>query len=178
MIKTMCWAMTLLLVTTSCDARQRMRKGEVRQSGALPCFSIKDSYWLKTDGVQVAAILVSEISVDERVVTTTWDADFTVSDSPTVLSADTCIPYGSASDASRSVGKVIPVQPGKRYTVFINASTRDKSERENRSYRAHFCVSRTRAMSVIVRDVKWDEQAGKRDWAACDIDLPSATPGK
>lgn len=168
MIKRMGWMMVLMLVATSCDARQRMRTGEVRQSGALPCFSIEDSSWFGTEQVYVAAIIVSEIDVDERVVTTTWDAGFTASDSPSMLSADTCIPYGGVGDSYRSDGEIVPVRPGKRYTVFINAHIRDGDDWENRRYRAYFCVSRNAAKSVIVRDVKWDRQAGGRNWNICE----------
>lgn len=168
MINKMCWAMTLLLAATGCDARQRMWKGEVRQLDDLPCFSMPKTWDAKP--TQVAAIMVSEIDERGAVLQTAWDGDFTRSAPPVVMTPDNCIIYGFSGNSSRSIGPVLPLQPGKRYTVSINSSVPRGSEWENRSYRAHFCMLPDAASGMVVHDVKWDKQAGKRNWNACGID--------
>lgn len=159
----------LASMAASCDARQRMRAAEVRQTGNLPCFSIEDDAWLRSEQVEVALITVSEIDIDKGVLATTWSAGFTASDSPPMLSADTCIPYGIAGNSNSRDSEVLPVQPGRRYNVFINAHIRDGAGWANRRYQAHFCLSHKEAQRVVVHDVKWNPEAGERDWSLCGI---------
>ena len=141
-----------------------MLEGTVRQSGNLPCFSVEDDR--DAPSVRVAAIVVSEIDASNRVMRTVWTADYTLSDSPTSLSADSCISYG-ADRSNRAVGPVVPVLPGKRYTVFVNAHEKVDDEWQNRRYRSNFCIEESALSSVVVHQVGWDKQVGERDWEAC-----------
>lgn len=158
------FAVVLVAMTGGCDARYRMLEGTVRQSGNLPCFSIEDDP--DAPSVQVAAIVVSEIDASDRVTETVWTADYTLSDSPTSLSAASCIPYG-ADGSSPAVGPVVPVIPGRRYTVFVNAHVKVDDEWRNRRYRSHFCIEEGALSSVVVHQVGWNKRVGERDWDAC-----------
>lgn len=173
MINRMCWTMTLLLVATGCDARQRMWKGEVRQSGGLPCFGMPKIRDAKP--AEVAAVTVSEIDEREAVLQTAWNADYTRSTPSVVMSPANCIIYGFSGNSSRIIGPVLPMQPGKRYAVSINSNVRRGGGWENRRYEAYFCLS-PGVPSMAVHDVKWDQRAGKRNWAVCGIGLLSHDP--
>ena len=98
---------------------------------------------------------------------TTWTGDFTAGSPPYLLSTDTCIPYGVTGDSIRTIGEIIPVQAGKRYSVFINADIRRDEGWQNRRYQGDFCVFLDEARRVVIHDVKWDPRAGRRDWSAC-----------
>ncbi|GAB2627511.1 hypothetical protein GCM10027191_25450 [Novilysobacter erysipheiresistens] len=162
----------LALAAGGCDAKQRMLDAVVRQSGQLPCFSVPTESLRDKDELTVAGIQVSELDEREQVRGTTWTGDFTLSEPPTLLSPETCIPYGTL-ESGRTVGPLIPIEPGRHYTVFINAHVRRGEEWQNRSYSGYFCVAKDAMQRHLVREVQWDKALGRRRWDGCgQVSLP------
>lgn len=163
-------AIGLLVFASGCMARQRSWDGDVRRSpDGRVCFSIENDSVLDSDVVRVAAIIVSELDERERVSRTTWTADFTRSNPPAMLSAGTCIPYAT-HDSVRTVGQVIPVEPGRRYSVFINADIKNGADWDNRGYGAFFCISEDSMQRRVIHEVHWNEATERRHWDVCGLD--------
>lgn len=159
----------LLIFASGCMARQKSWDANVRllPEGSV-CFSIEDQTLFGSDVVRVAAIVVSELDQREQVLETVWTGDFTQATPPAMLSAKTCMPYGSHS-AGRTVGPAIPVEPGHRYSVFINADIKDGDDWSNRGYGAYFCVTEDVIHRPVVHEIRWDDAMGLRRWEVCEL---------
>lgn len=150
-------------------ARRAHRCGRGRSSRReiCPVFSVENSKEAKRTPPEVAFLSVAEIDgrgAEKRVM---WMVS-TTSSADVVLPPDEGIAYASVIPGATVNSPALELEAGKRYEVFINSDIGEGGSRENRRYRAHFCLT-IEATRLQVRQVQWDEKAGRHRWDVCGI---------
>ncbi|MDH5822485.1 hypothetical protein QFW77_05705 [Luteimonas sp. RD2P54] len=158
------FACALALFAPACEARQRMLHMSIQDQGGLPCFGVADTREARRYPIKLGAMVVSELDASENVVREVWSLAGRMP--PVMLDPAQCLPYGAQPEGAEALVEAAPVQPGKRYSAFINAYIQDGAHWNNRSYLGAFCVTEG-PEGRQVHQITSGPVADQARWAAC-----------
>jgi len=145
-------------------------EGQVLQTEDIPCFSIA-----KNEETEKKLPKMRDISVYELLDTGSekkiWGLYFGgLNNPPTMLSPNSCIPYGTTP--ANSTTSLLPssLEAGKRYEMYILSDMVNDPISKRRVYRANFCIAKEEStQKITVYQVHYDENLGKVRWDICGI---------
>ncbi|NZA24770.1 hypothetical protein H0E84_00070 [Luteimonas sp. SJ-92] len=164
---TLILAYALPILASGCEARQRMLDMPIQDQGGLPCFGVADTREARRHPIKLGAMVVSELDASENVVREVWSLAGRLP--PVMLDPAQCLPYGAQPEGAEALVEAAPVQPGTRYSAFINAYIQDGANWSNRSYLGAFCLTEG-PEGRQVHQIPSGSIADKARWAACRVD--------
>lgn len=156
----------LLIFASGCEARQRILDMPIQDQGGLPCFGVADTREARRHPIKLGAMVVSELDASENVVREVWSLAGRLP--PVTLDPQQCLPYGAQPEGAETLVEAEPVQPGTRYSAFINAYIQDESSWSNRSYLGAFCLTEG-PEGRQVHEIPSGPVADQARWAACQL---------
>ncbi|WP_407352146.1 hypothetical protein [Luteimonas sp. R10] len=156
----------LPMIAGGCEARQRMLDMPIQDQSGLPCFGVADTREARRHPIKLGAMVVSELDASENVIREVWSLAGRLP--PVMLDPEQCLPYGARPKGAETLVEAEPVQPGTRYSAFINAYIQDGPNWSNRSYLGAFCLTEG-PEGRQVHEIPSGPVADQARWAACQL---------
>jgi hypothetical protein len=146
----------ILFTTNEAIAASRLGEAEVRDDNGVPCFSIN-----KNEEHRAGIPALGSLSVDDATSkpnSRIWSFRFKPLGRSQAIGTSDCIRYGEAPAGSEITKVPEPLQAGKVYEVFLNASSSDTGD-PTFGYDATFCLipqaNGTKKVQQIVYSDGW-----------------------
>lgn len=161
-------ALFLAFIASGSYAHSRMGEAEVRDVGGVPCFTVTKKEEKRADG----KVLFQAISISDRTVkpvVEVWGFGTEPAGRRQLITNAECYRYGEIP--AGAAGEVAPpLQPGRLYSVGINAHPEDGTD-PTRFYSARFCLVPLTNGKVKILQFK---AINFQDYTECQFSTPPA----